>query len=57
MTLTLIIIGVLVVLAAARYGIRCVVSPFTTRGRRRFPFWLRSWWAGERAQNRAADWT
>lgn len=39
-------------LAFGVYRARCAWAPFTTRGRRRLLYWRRTWWAGDRAQNR-----
>ena len=53
MTLVLLLLGRLAI-----YAISCAWNPFTDHsGRRRAPFWLRSWWRGEQAQNRDNSWT
>ena len=51
-------IVVILLVRVAVYVAQCMWNPFTTRsGRRRAPFWLRSWWRGEQAQNRNDSWT
>ena len=54
MLVTLLVLAALALLVVG-YRIRCAISPFTAKGRRRAPYWLRGWWRGEQARNRG-DW-
>ena len=51
-------LALLLLTRLAVYVAQCMWNPFTGRsGPRRAPFWLRSWWRGEQAQNRGDRWT
>lgn len=51
MILALILAAVLLLLFGV-YRVRAAWSPFTTKGRRRLPYWWRTWWSGGQAENR-----
>lgn len=51
LTAVLVLVGLLL-LAALAYRIRCAISPFGRRGRRRVLYWARGWWRGDQARNR-----
>lgn len=45
LTAVLVVAGLLL-LAALAYRVRCAISPFGRKGRRRLLYWRRSWWNG-----------
>ena len=51
LTALLVAVGLLV-LAVLAYRVRCAISPFGRRGRRRVYYWAGGWWRGDQARNR-----
>jgi len=52
MLVAVLVVAGLLLLAALAYRIRCAISPFGSKGRRRLLYWRRTWWSGGQSVSR-----